>query len=211
MNGGYIMNSNKFSSREEMKTLIQEEMIGSIKSAVDDSSIIFEKPENRLPDDKLDQMYPIIYNIWCEYKYEKRTKKTRLNIVVGKNFEAVSAELSPFYRQVHLKLEQSVINHLISWGHQAASELNTYLKDDGYALKKVRFDLLPQADNTFVIPNLPLENVYFYNPRKGPNTLVPTYEYINMRLEMESPEAKKEDEKALASFYEAMKKAQENK
>ena len=200
------MNSNNFSSREEMKVQIQEEMISSI-SAIDDSSIIFEKPENRLPEDKLLQMYPNIYNIWCEYKfYDKRAKKNRLSIVIGRNNEAVSAKLSPLYRQVHLKLEQPVIKHLISWGHKAASELNSYLKNNGYALKKVRFDLLPQADNKFVIPNLPLENVYFYNPRKGPNNLVTTSEYINMRLE-----EKEDNEKALSAFYEAMKKAQEGK
>lgn len=202
------MNSDKILSHEEIQTQIQEELIQQLK-AIDDSSIKFEEPVNRLTDEKLSQMYPIIYNIWCEYKFEKKSKRTRLTVVIGKNNKAVREDLSPIYRRLYLELDQPVISHLISWAHKAASVVNTYFKDDDYALKKIRFDLLPQGDNKFVIPNLLWENVYLYNPRKGINNIIPPSEYVNMRLEMESPEIKEEDQMALAAFYEAMKKAQE--
>ena len=203
------MNSDKVLSHEEMQTQIQEEIIKQIKDAIGDSLIRFWKPEERIPDDVILEMYPIIYNIYAGYEYNKKSHKTRFSVVIGKNFEAVRSVL-PVYRQFHLRLEQQTIKYLISWGHKAALAVNSYFQEnDNYALKKVRFDLLPDGEN-FIIPDLPLENVYFYNPSKGMNTLIETSKYVEMKLELNSPESKEDDEKALTAFYEAIKKAKGN-
>lgn len=187
--------SSSISALEEMKSKIQEDIISRIANGVDESSKIrFWAPDERISDDEIDKAYPEIYQIYVTIPKPKGSKKQPLpQVLIGRNFDAAKESI---YNQVYLRLETSTIVYLKAWGRRAATIVNKYLNDNGdYALQKVRFDLLPDSKKeTFVIPNLPLENIHFYNPRHGYNAVIDTDAYVEEQIEtakgnMEAAEA----------------------
>lgn len=201
--GGYFM-SNTVSTREEMKVLIQEEIIGEIKKELEEEfpRIRFWLPEERIDDDEILNTYHNIYNIHVtQPTFKPGNKKPVSAVMIGKNSKPTGYSI---IHKIYLGLEQDTVSYFRIWGHKASDIIHNYLVNTGdYHLKYVRFDIIPidKKMENFFIPNLPLENIHFYYPF-GSNKIkkVDINAYLDEQISAASEESKQADLETATAF-----------
>ena len=199
--------SSNVSTLEEMQIKIEKGIISCISNDLKDSSRIrFWVDDERISDDEIDKKYPETYQVYVTLPKPKGKKVPIPQVLIGRNFDAARDD---FYNRIYLRLETSTIAYLKNWGRKAATIINQYLNDNGdYALQKVRFDLIPDSQKeNFIVPYLPLENIYFYDPRKGYNNLIDMNEYVQEQFNLNNENSIKEDIAAAEAFRIAALKA----
>lgn len=206
--------SSTISAREEMKTKIQEEIIGEIKKELTDEfpKIRFWLPEERIDDDEILDTYPNIYNIYVtQPTFKPGNKKPVSAVLVGRNFDASRYAV---LNNIYIGLTTDTVVYLKTWGRRASIIIHNYLNEKGdYHLKDLRFDLLPDSKKeNFVIPNLPLENIHFYYPFGKSNkfNVIDTNKFLDEQIIANSEETKQADLQAAEAFR-AMLQANSNK
>lgn len=159
---------------KQMQTmkLIEEEMNSLLKVENSSDFIRFWENNERIPGDYTEECEPL-YSCGITTEYKKKIKKLVQKTVMAKNF-VFTQDLN--LNRIYMGLPLEIQSKIIVWSKCGYKILSKYFERFDYVLRAVRFDFIPEDENHFVIPYLPMANIFL---SKKPNSnIISLNDYI---------------------------------